>query len=676
MRALPLISRGAVGASAASGALVACCAVGYGDHRAVGTRARPATVAAGRGSAQCEAFAQLHMSPLAGLGQIQLSEKSLPRIATMSAKERAALPILRCEAEEIPSWRPGWQFHAEYKIELGRELGCGGYGHVYLAVHKLSGVSRAVKRVRRASHDAEEALKKELEVMQRLKDCPHVVRVIDSFVDDTYRYMVMELCYGLDLVDSIVEELSGGDSPSNMLDFHPNLPHVAAVFREMVTAVAECHEKKVCHMDIKPENFIHMSTEAVNGGARVKLLDFGLAWADVESARISTGTHLGCSKYLAPELFKKGLGVEPEPCDMYALGVSLFNLLTGGFPFVFGRMGRPRTRADLSRLRDSAARDLVESLLSNDPANRPTTQEVLQHEFLQVHRDAQVEPLSDFKERSVKSFFLDASPSTLSGQPCACAVPAQCCHRAFARSINAGEVLFHEGDRSRAVYFITAGSFNVMRKGSLIGTLGSDSVVGEMGALFDRPRGATVVAAENAEVFEFKDFGEKLGSTQQRYALAGIQETALKGLQHDRTRDFLKKTTLFGEASEDLLNMIVAGSRHEFFSKGQKVLEEDDDKMCLYIVQDGLLEMRVADSKYVGFVGPGEIVGEMALVFGQRGRETLQALKPTTALVLDRSEFALILNGFPKEREIIVAMAEWRLQEMGLSTALTRAVTS
>merc|ERR1712050_171374 len=106
-----------------------------------------------------------------------------------------------------------------------------------------------------------------------------------------------------------------------------------------VTAVSECHSKNVYHMDIKPENFIHVSTESLDGAPSVKLLDFGLAWVDVEHTRISHGTQLGCSKYLAPELFKKGIDVAPEAVDMYALGVSLYNLFTGRFPYPFYRMG-------------------------------------------------------------------------------------------------------------------------------------------------------------------------------------------------------------------------------------------------------------------------------------------------------------------------------------------------
>lgn len=570
-------------------------------------------------------------------------------------------------------WRPKWQFDRKYRMETNTRLGSGGYGEVFVAVHQKSGVSRAVKRVRRSNAEADAALIKEYEVMKKLQDCPHIVRVYDGFIDDEYRYMVMELCFGLDLVDSLMEELSSVENPH--MDMHPNIPHVAAVFREMVTAVSECHQRGVAHMDCKPENFIHMSTLSQTPGVRVKLLDFGLAWTTTGShvLEVTEGTQLGCSKYLSPELYKRGTNVDPRPCDMYALGVSLFNLLTGRFPFNFGRVGRPRSRPDLSQVEDADARDLINILLQADPDMRLTAEEVLEHPFLVKHKNAVVEPLSEFTEHSVRKFFLETSPAAIHGSTCACATAAECPHRAVARTMKKGEVLFYEGTTdSRAVYFVTRGSFQAKKQGTPFATMGPQTVIGEHSALFDRPRYATVVAAEDSEVFEFKSFGEKIGSTQQRYAVRTLQETALQDERKQVTRDFLKSSTLFSDASEELLNMIIGGCDHMFFDEGEVVLQKEDDKMALYIVQDGLLELSTSNSSYRALMGPGDIIGEMALVFGQKPdwHETLTAVKPTSALVLDRNVFALILSKFPKEREVIIAMADWRVQQMGIGKAM------
>eukprot|EP00928_Gymnodinium_smaydae_P053730 TRINITY_DN37656_c0_g1_i1.p1 TRINITY_DN37656_c0_g1~~TRINITY_DN37656_c0_g1_i1.p1 ORF type:complete len:666 (+),score=95.08 TRINITY_DN37656_c0_g1_i1:61-1998(+) len=575
-----------------------------------------------------------------------------------------------CESEI--AWRPASQFHKEYKVELQRELGHGGHGSVFVAVHNGSGVSRAVKRVQRSNHTADLALQKELQIMQRLRGCPHVVQVIDAFADEQYRYLVMELCYGLDLVDAIFEELAEGDEEP-VVDPNKHIPHIAAVFREMIYAVAECHRNHIYHMDIKPENFIHTSceSEGMSGRAKVKLLDFGLAWMDVESERVTHGTQLGCSKYLAPELFKMGTDVKPEAVDIYALGVSLFNLFTGRFPYEFYRMGKPRARPDLSNIPDEEARDLVEKLLCATPSKRPSTAEVLQHPFMKKHANAQVVPLSDLTLKTVKKFFTDESPSALMGRGCACAVASDCPHRARARTVKKGEVLFSQGDTSRAVYFVSNGSFDVIKNGVIVNKIESDTVLGEMGALFNRPRKATVIAAEDTEVFEFKDFGKKLGSTQQRYALKGLQEIALKRHLADTTREFLRNSSLFREASDELLDLIVGGSDRAFFKQGDMVLEEDVEKMALYIVQDGLLEVSRDHGQESALVGPGGLVGETALLFGHRSSgETLKALKPTTAVVLDRAEFALILNEFPKECDSIMKSAEKRWKTLGVTACV------
>ena len=268
----------------------------------------------------------------------------------------AAKQILHTHRKQFV-WRSGKEFFDEYSIT--EELGAGGYGQVFLAVHKTTGVSRAVKRVKRDNEEADKALQKELATMQRLlgcpqpqctvnptptshhclrfwsdltlpnRRCPHVVNVLGGFADDNHRYMVLELCFGLDLIDSIVEELSADPSSSDQTpaQMHPNVSHVSAVFREMVTAVDEVHQKGVAHMDIKPENFIHVSTngrqhhlhadDTVHEALpHVKLLDFGLAWNTAMQSSVEDGTALGCTQYLAPEMFGRHDNVDPQACDI------------------------------------------------------------------------------------------------------------------------------------------------------------------------------------------------------------------------------------------------------------------------------------------------------------------------------------------------------------------------
>eukprot|EP00928_Gymnodinium_smaydae_P037868 TRINITY_DN26235_c0_g1_i1.p1 TRINITY_DN26235_c0_g1~~TRINITY_DN26235_c0_g1_i1.p1 ORF type:complete len:601 (-),score=40.80 TRINITY_DN26235_c0_g1_i1:66-1868(-) len=563
--------------------------------------------------------------------------------------------VIKCDdlCGHTEHWRPARHFFQEYTFQRGDEVGSGGFGRVYIAEHNTTGVSRAVKLVSVSSARADLSLQRELEIMLRLQHCPHVVQVTEAFVDDTYRYMVMEACFGLDLIDSLIEELTCDGKPS---DCHPHIPHVAAVFREMVTAVAECHDKQICHMDIKPENFAHTSTESSDGATHIKILDFGLAIADVEKMSFTDGTRLGCSKYLAPELFQKGLLVALKPCDMYALGVSLCNLLTGDFPFPFAPTGRPFNLSNpkLSRIPDPAARELISKLLSADPSKRPSARDVLKHEFIQKHANAQVEPLSEFKKRSMKSLFID--PSSRSG--------------AVVRTIKAGEVLIKEGDISHAVYYVTHGSFDVTRQGAIVARIGPDSVVGELSAVFDHPRCATVTAAVDSEVIECNDMFCKMGAARDRYLLRQLQEVASKNETYLKTEQFLRNSTLFKDAPQSFLNMVIAASDHAHFHCSEELQSEKDKHSFLYFVQEGLIELSISTSPRTVRVSPGEVVGVMECIFGPHGRGTLVAVEPTSALVLEPSAFARILSKFPAERKKVVDLAEKRLHSLGLHLAL------
>jgi serine/threonine protein kinase len=558
-------------------------------------------------------------------------------------------PALRCDdvflqsSRRIRSWRPASELKKEYALQLDGALGSGGSAQIYLAEHKKTGISRAVKCVRSSIEESD--LQREVDVMQRLQDCPHVVHVTDTFADDSYHYIVMELCFGLDLVDSLMEELH---IDGEMLDSHPNIPHVAAVFREMVKAVGECHERHVCHMDIKPENFAHLSAGCDRGDV-VKILDFGLAVADVETVQVSTATRLGCSKYLAPELFVQGGNVALKPCDMYALGVSLHNLLTGGFPYAFTPLGRPVSRPNLATVTDPAARDLIGRLLSIDASRRPTVTEVLEHEFVQKHAHVQVKPLLD---PSVRSLFTN---------PCGS-------NGLQARSIKSGETLYQRGDPSRALYFVSDGSFNMTMDGNVVGTAGPGSVIGEVSALFGHPHHVTAVATEDSTVLECScDIGQNVVTMEERHAFRRLQELAAEKELRYTKLDFLKSSALFRKANNDFINMLIAASSQTFFDEGPVVQKDRDDKRKLYIVQEGLLELQSPRSTHSIRIGPGDIVGAMELIFGLKGRVKLTAVKPTTALALDCSEFALILSKYVNERQAIVSIAEQRLRCMGLA---------
>jgi serine/threonine protein kinase len=130
------------------------------------------------------------------------------------------------------------------------------------------------------------------------------------------------------------------------------------------------HERRIVHRDIKPANLFFTRDKVV------KIMDFGLA-KTVEEVRRNSTVIGGTPYYMAPEQ-AAGDAVGPAT-DLYALGVTLYRLLTGSFPFVDGDLvyhhrhtapPDPREhRADL----DAAMAALVLELLAKDPAARPAS---------------------------------------------------------------------------------------------------------------------------------------------------------------------------------------------------------------------------------------------------------------------------------------------------------------
>lgn len=140
---------------------------------------------------------------------------------------------------------------------------------------------------------------------------PHIVAVYDQGVADL-PYIVLELIEGCSLREVLVR--SGPLSPSEAL----------AVVVPVCSALQRAHDAGVIHRDVKPENVL------VSSDGIVKVADFGVARALAATSHTATGTLVGSVHYLAPELVD---GREADPrSDQYAVGVLLFELLTGRKP--------------------------------------------------------------------------------------------------------------------------------------------------------------------------------------------------------------------------------------------------------------------------------------------------------------------------------------------------------
>lgn len=205
--------------------------------------------------------------------------------------------------------------------KLGRyriidRLGRGGMATVYKGVLDEEPTSPpvAVKVMSRDMSEDPEFRKRfmrEVRVSQQVEH-PGIVHVEDSGEQEGLLFLVMELVPGVPMREMVRE---GGRPVAEVMD----------LARPMMTALQAAHDRKIVHRDLKPDNMM------VLGPKKVKLMDFGLARAQEFSTLTVSGTALGTPAYMAPELIQ--FGSTSSTVDQYAMGVVMFELLTGRRPF-------------------------------------------------------------------------------------------------------------------------------------------------------------------------------------------------------------------------------------------------------------------------------------------------------------------------------------------------------
>lgn len=194
-------------------------------------------------------------------------------------------------------------------------LGEGGMGSVYEAVDIITKRTIALKVIKATvARDKVNLARFEIEAKATATlNHPNIVRVISVGTYEKLPYMVNELIVGKNLEEELLNK--GRFTFLEATD----------ILEQLCNAVALAHKNGVIHRDIKPSN-IYITKEGL-----VKLGDFGIARYG-EAKRVTSSTNIvGSAHYLAPEVCK---GAEASPrSDIYALGINLFELITGYVPF-------------------------------------------------------------------------------------------------------------------------------------------------------------------------------------------------------------------------------------------------------------------------------------------------------------------------------------------------------
>jgi serine/threonine-protein kinase len=258
-----------------------------------------------------------------------------------------------------------------YKISA--KIGEGGMGVVFLAHHTIMG-RRAVVKVLRSQ------LSSNREMVQRFFNearaaaaisHPGIVSVFDMGQrEDGSAYIVMDFLEGESLARRLRRcgRLSSEDA--------------MAITRQILSALSAAHERGIVHRDLKPDNIFLVKDSELPGGERIKLLDFGIAKLQGETGpgvlTTQAGALMGTPTYMSPEQCR-GAGQCDQRADLYAVGVMLFELLTGSPPFqgeAHGDLMAAHMRDAPPKLRDRVSgmsqglEEIVATLLAKSPADR------------------------------------------------------------------------------------------------------------------------------------------------------------------------------------------------------------------------------------------------------------------------------------------------------------------
>jgi len=243
-------------------------------------------------------------------------------LSTLAA-EWSKLPLHPSQAVSVPDLH---QAQADHDTKLGcigryllkYKIGEGGLGTVYAAQDPL--LSRVIA-IKTLNLDVDDSKREEVNAIflnearsaARLSH-PHIVTVFDAGMSDQKAYIAMELLKGRDLAQLRRE------------GWQPTLAQSALILRRVADALAYAHSKGVVHCDIKPANIFMLSR------TQPQVLDFGIARAAHSQNWIAAAMVTGGSPfYMAPEQFRQE-SVDRRT-DVYALGVVLYELLTGQKPF-------------------------------------------------------------------------------------------------------------------------------------------------------------------------------------------------------------------------------------------------------------------------------------------------------------------------------------------------------
>jgi len=266
--------------------------------------------------------------------------------------------------------------------EWGELLGKGAFGSVWRVVRQSDCKEMSCKIIDTASFS--KALigltMQEIDTLMRLSDGHKgVLKFYDVTKNGSQLQLFMEMCYGGNLAEAMDERIQ-------------SMEDIRAISMQLFDVLYFLHEKKIMHMDLKPENIMFSKTK----GTDIRVLDFGLCARRRTGASAKGGR--GTLNYMAPEVI---IGHPfTEQADIWSAGITIYRLMTGEKPWSVSRKtsneATLQRKFRLSKLRwpdyaSEESKQVILATLAYYPHKRPTAEELLKYQWFQKEETSKLD---------------------------------------------------------------------------------------------------------------------------------------------------------------------------------------------------------------------------------------------------------------------------------------------
>ncbi|XP_072752298.1 serine/threonine-protein kinase MARK2 isoform X4 [Anoplolepis gracilipes] len=264
------------------------------------------------------------------------------------------------------------------KYKLLKTIGKGNFAKVKLAKHVPTGKEVAIKIIDKTQLNpgSLQKLFREVRIMKML-DHPNIVKLFQVIETEKTLYLVMEYASGGEVFDYLV------------LHGRMKEKEARAKFRQIVSAVQYCHQKKIIHRDLKAENLL------LDSEMNIKIADFGFSNEFTPGNKLDT--FCGSPPYAAPELFQ-GKKYDGPEVDVWSLGVILYTLVSGSLPFDGSTLRELRERVLRGKYRipfymSTDCENLLKKFLVLNPTKRASLENIMKDKWMNMgYEDDELKP--------------------------------------------------------------------------------------------------------------------------------------------------------------------------------------------------------------------------------------------------------------------------------------------